>query len=1183
MKKAVFILFFGTFFYLCGHGQSCFPDGIVLTTQAEIDNFSVNYPGCTVIEGSLQIDGDITNLSGLSGLTAIGKDLFVRGGPALTNLNGLGNITSVGGNLAIAGNVGLTTLSDLGNITSVGLEIYGNTVLPSLNGIQNITAFTRLTISENAALTNLNGLENLTTLETLIIGFNPALTSLAGIQNITSLSTLEIASNASLTSLNGLENITSLNYLNIQNNAALSSLSGIQNITSLTEIFITGNGALTSLNGLENITSLDHLYIQANATLTTLSGIQNITSLIDLQISGNVALTNLSDLENLSSLEHLYIDGNTALTSLNGIHNIPSLSGLTIAGNLGLTTLSALENLNSLESFKIENNDALTNLGGIQNITDLIDLFIWGNDALTNLSGLENLTSLENLNISDNAALTSLTGIQNIPSLTSLGIYNNDALTSLSGLESITSVQFITIGQNTALTNLSGMQNITAVQEITIDDNAALTNLSGLENITSLGALRIFKNGALTNLSGIPTVNALNEINLQGTSLTNLDGLENLSSLGHLLIYGNAALSNLNGLQNIHSLYSFTISQNAALTSLNGLGNITSVGVSFEITDNPALSDCAIFLVCDRLLNEPNSFSISNNAPGCNTPEEIAVLCNSKAVTAIVLFDNNGTIVPLENIIVSLTGDVQMNLRATDANGFARFGFLENGDFTISLPHILNDDWQHSESREYLVSTMGNDSIVVTLVLSPLTQCPVLTVDLGMPSNFRGCLATSQLEISIQNTGTVNAQGVKTALVLPSVLELLSSAPPLDAQSGDTLYFDLGELPPFREATITLTVKTKCDTFLMGQTLCIETFAKMDNACPKTIAEASEIKLSAICVGDTLVRLGLKNIGNTATQGWHEYKIIRNELVEYTNAFNLDVQQSLSFDFPADGATWRMEATKYDDGTQTAVALENCGGLTPSLITAFWQDQGPLEYDFECRQVIGSYDPNLKSAVPTGVNGVITANQPLQYTIDFQNTGTDTAFRVLLRDVLPTVLDLNTFRPIFSSHPNTWKIRENTLEVLFSPIALPDSNVNEPASHGYFSFEIDQKPNLQNGTYFENTASIFFDFNPPIITNTVGHSIGQLTVSVDEAQTHANLWQVLGNPTRDAAIFRSESFVDGEKRFELFDAAGRVLRSAAFSGQEFEFQRETLPSGMYFFQISDAQHRVFTGKIVVAE
>ena len=280
-----------------------------------------------------------------------------------------------------------------------------------------------------------------------------------------------------------------------------------------------------------------------------------------------------------------------------------------------------------------------------------------------------------------------------------------------------------------------------------------------------------------------------------------------------------------------------------------------------------------------------------------------------------------------------------------------------------------------------------------------------------------------------------------------------------------------------------------------------------------------------------------------------------------------------------------MEATKFNNGTQTAVALENCGGLTPGLITAFWLDHGPVEYDFDCRQVIGSYDPNRKTAVPTGVgfDQIISTSQPIFCTIDFQNTGTDTAFRVQLIDQFSDNLDINTFKPEGASHPCSWELRGKNLEVLFSPIALPDSNANEVASHGHFSFSISPKSNLTGGNVIFNSAKIIFDFNWPIWTNWLQHTIGQLTVSVDEAQAQNHRWQVLGNPTRDVAIFRAESFVAGEKRFELFDAAGRVLRSAPFSGQAFDFHRGMLPGGLYFFRISDGQHRVFIGKIVVAE
>ena len=56
--------------------QPCLPEGIIFTTQEQIDNFQTNHPNCTEIEGGIQITGnDITNLDGLNVITAIGEYL----------------------------------------------------------------------------------------------------------------------------------------------------------------------------------------------------------------------------------------------------------------------------------------------------------------------------------------------------------------------------------------------------------------------------------------------------------------------------------------------------------------------------------------------------------------------------------------------------------------------------------------------------------------------------------------------------------------------------------------------------------------------------------------------------------------------------------------------------------------------------------------------------------------------------------------------------------------------------------------------------------------------------------------------------------------------------------------------------------------------------------------------------
>ena len=63
---------------------------------------------------------------------------------------------------------------------------------------------------------------------------------------------------------------------------------------------------------------------------------------------------------------------------------------------------------------------------------------------------------------------------------------------------------------------------------------------------------------------------------------------------------------------------------------------------------------------------------------------------------------------------------------------------------------------------------------------------------------------------------------------------------------------------------------------------------------------------------------------------------------------------------------------------------------------------------------------------------------------------------------LDSKLDWTSLEMISSSHNYELSITQGgKLEWLFKNILLPDSNVNEPASHGFISFRIKPKPELQ--------------------------------------------------------------------------------------------------------------------------
>ena len=136
-----------------------------------------------------------------------------------------------------------------------------------------------------------------------------------------------------------------------------------------------------------------------------------------------------------------------------------------------------------------------------------------------------------------------------------------------------------------------------------------------------------------------------------------------------------------------------------------------------------------------------------------------------------------------------------------------------------------------------------------------------------------------------------------------------------------------------------------------------------------------------------------------------------------------------------------------------------------------------------------AYDPNDKLVYPKREEeeNYTLFGDTLIYTVRFQNTGNDTAFNVLIRDTLDQNLDVSTFNIIHSSHRSVLRtdIQDGrNLTFNFENILLPDSTINFIGSQGYVTYSIQANDPIPENTPIENTASIYFDFNPPIVTNT---------------------------------------------------------------------------------------------------
>ncbi|MEZ4963182.1 MAG: FG-GAP-like repeat-containing protein [Saprospiraceae bacterium] len=266
--------------------NTCLSSGITFSTQAQIDAYATNYPGCTEILGNVTIQGNnITNLNGLSQITLIDGNLLIQQNPNLSNLNGLQNLLFVNEFLGIYVNNTLDDISALSNITTLplGLGVGVNPQLTSLDGLNNLTNIgSTVLITENDNLNDITALSNVTSINGYLrIISNGSLQNLNGLQGLTTVtSQMEILGNGQLQTLVGLDNLTSIGrWLRIEDNAALNSLAALSNLNTINAnntsgagyLYVINNGSLLSLSGLDNLdeTKITNLKIESSVNLST--------------------------------------------------------------------------------------------------------------------------------------------------------------------------------------------------------------------------------------------------------------------------------------------------------------------------------------------------------------------------------------------------------------------------------------------------------------------------------------------------------------------------------------------------------------------------------------------------------------------------------------------------------------------------------------------------------------------------------------------------------------------------------------------------------------------------------------------------------------------------------------------------------------------------------------------------
>ncbi|MBO9682033.1 MAG: T9SS type A sorting domain-containing protein, partial [Flavisolibacter sp.] len=272
--------------------------------------------------------------------------------------------------------------------------------------------------------------------------------------------------------------------------------------------------------------------------------------------------------------------------------------------------------------------------------------------------------------------------------------------------------------------------------------------------------------------------------------------------------------------------------------------------------------------------------------------------------------------------------------------------------------------------------------------------------------------------------------------------------------------------------------------------------------------------------------------------------------------------------------------TVNNGDTITSLALfTTVGDITPSDDTSILK-----------QRVIGSYDPNDKTENNGGIVGsdYVSEGKYFNYRIRFQNTGTDTAFTVIIRDTLDNKLDWSTFEMVSASHPYTVSINnDNKLEWTFSNINLPDSNINEPLSHGYIAYRVKPKSTVVVGDQINNLASIYFDYNLPVATNNaltlVQDNFTPLPIQLINftGQLSNNTVQLnwKADQGKDFEKFEIERSLDGK----IYNRIETVPFNNSISNYHLLDNISALPSKLIFYRLKmiDADSKFNYSKVIV--
>lgn len=768
-----------------------------------------------------------------------------------------------------------------------------------------------------------------------------------------------------------------------------------------------------------------------------------------------------------------------------------------------------------------------TTCNGVLEATDLFFYLI----PISNLEGIQYFQNASNLTI----AYLNVTTIPRLPeSIDILNIYGNESLTNIEEFPS--SMSHLGIFMNDILESISAIES--PLINLYIWGNISLTTIESFP--LEVDTFEVSYNSILQNFPTLP--NSIQYIRCTNNNLVSIPPLpENLISLE---CYSNQ-IDQLPELPNTLKFFDCRFN------------NLTSI---------PTLPDSLLILACDN----NNIYSLPEIPNGVkylycphNIIYELPVLPNSLELLSC-RYNNLTTLPNIPDFLVALSMDYnQIICYPTFPNSLIVLNGIESNP-AACLPNYLT-----IMSEEVLLMPLCEDGDTV--------------------NNIYGCANNQGVRgKTYQDINTNCSIDTSDVLLKNIALNLYDEENNLIAFAysyGNGFY---NFIP--NDGTYTVAVDTVNKPYVVECQLLDSTFALNEenefinninfslncrsgtdlgilSIVPTGLIFPGQQHQLNLLAGDALKWYNLSNCGNS---GSATVQIIVNGPITYTGVPSTALTPDAIV-----GDTYT-----YNLSDIYAVDLDQFSLLLLTDTTALSGDQicvtatitvTEADYNIEnntntfCYPAVNSYDPNEKQVYPSSV--LPGYEDYFTYTIHFQNTGNAPAINIRVLDTLDVNLDPSTFEIINYSHTNTTSLIGKIINFKFNNIFLPDSTSNLEGSKGFIQYKIKPFANLPIGTEIENTANIYFDFNAPIVTNTVASNfetiIGINTYKKEKISVY---------PNPSAGIFQVQMSKNniGIKEIIVSNLLGEIIWNEKTTSNNVTIDLTNFSKGMYILKVNDS-------------